>query len=146
MSMGMIGESNHGLDAKGRLIIPIRFRQELGDKFVLCYGMDHNIDVYPEAEWTKFAEKLAALPKSNFQARRLRDFYEGSAVVCEMDSQYRIVIPQKLREYAGIDREVVMIGHTDTVAIWDKAAWDKINSPEEIDLKEIAEIGELFNI
>ena len=57
-----------------------------------------------------------------------------------------IVIPQKLREYAGIDREVVMIGHTDTVAIWDKAAWDKINSPEEIDLKEIAEIGELFNI
>ena len=56
------------------------------------------------------------------------------------------VIPQKLREYAGIDREVVMIGHTDTVAIWDKAAWDKINSPEEIDLKEIAEIGELFNI
>ncbi|MDY3728599.1 MAG: division/cell wall cluster transcriptional repressor MraZ, partial [Wujia sp.] len=74
------------------------------------------------------------------------DFYEGSAVVCEMDSQYRIVIPQKLREYAGIDREVVMIGHTDTVAIWDKAAWDKINSPEEIDLKEIAEIGELFNI
>ena len=68
------------------------------------------------------------------------------AVVCEMDSQYRIVIPQKLREYAGIDREVVMIGHTDTVAIWDKAAWDKINSPEEIDLKEIAEIGELFNI
>ena len=130
MSMGMIGESNHGLDAKGRLIIPIRFRQELGDKFVLCNGMDHNIDVYPEAEWTKFAEKLAALPKS----------------VCEMDSQYRIVIPQKLREYAGIDREVVMIGHTDTVAIWDKAAWDKINSPEEIDLKEIAEIGELFNI
>ena len=86
MSMGMIGESNHGLDAKGRLIIPIRFRQELGDKFVLCNGMDHNIDVYPEAEWTKFAEKLAALPKSNFQARRLRDFYEGSAVVCEMDS------------------------------------------------------------
>ena len=82
----------------------------------------------------------------NFQARRLRDFYEGSAVVCEMDSQYRIVIPQKLREYAGLDREVVMIGHTDTVAIWDKAAWDKINSPEEIDLKEIAEIGELFNI
>lgn len=146
MSMGMIGESNHGLDAKGRLIIPIRFRQELGDKFVLCNGMDHNIDVYPEAEWTKFAEKLAALPKSNFQARRLRDFYEGSAVVCEMDSQYRIVIPQKLREYAGIDREVVMIGHTDTVAIWDKAAWDKVNSPEEIDLKEIAEIGELFNI
>ena len=113
---------------------------------MLCNGMDHNIDVYPEAEWTKFAEKLAALPKSNFQARRLRDFYEGSAVVCEMDSQYRIVIPQKLREYAGIDREVVMIGHTDTVAIWDKAAWDKINSPEEIDLKEIAEIGELFNI
>ena len=67
MSMGMIGESNHGLDAKGRLIIPIRFRQELGDKFVLCNGMDHNIDVYPEAEWTKFAEKLAALPKSNFR-------------------------------------------------------------------------------
>ena len=146
MSMGMIGESNHGLDAKGRLIIPIRFRQELGDKFVLCNGMDHNIDVYPEAEWTKFAEKLAALQKSNFQARHLRDFYAGSAVVCEMDSQYRIVIPQKLREYVGIDREVVMIGHTDTVAIWDKAAWDKISSPEEIDLKEIAEIGELFNI
>ena len=146
MSMGMIGESNHGLDAKGRLIIPIRFRQNLGNSFVLCNGMDHTIDIYPEAEWSKFAEKLAALPKSNEKARRLRDFYEGSAVVCEMDSQYRIVIPQKLREFANIEKEVVMVGHTDTVAIWDKAAWDKVHSPEVMNLEDIAAIGEEFGI
>lgn len=146
MALGMIGESNHSLDAKGRLIIPIRFRQNLGSNFVLCFGMDHNLEAYPEEEWVKFAEKLSSLPKSNAQARRLRDFYEGSATICEMDSQYRIVIPQKLREYAGIDREVVMVGHTDTVAIWDKAAWEQVSKPENMNLDDIASIGEMFNI
>lgn len=147
MTMGMMGESNHNLDAKGRLIIPARFRESLGDNFVLCHGMDENIYVYPQDEWEKFSAKLNALPISNIKARQFRLFFQGSATPCEVDGQYRIVIPQKLRNDAHIDKEVVMVGNGAIAEIWDKAAWEKFNSPENMDINEIAtEISESFGI
>lgn len=138
MTKGMKGESNHTLDAKGRLIIPTRLRMGLGDNFVLCQGMDHNIYAYPESEWEAFSEKLNALPISNITARRFKSFFQGSAFDCEVDGQYRIVIPQKLRTWANIDKEVVLVGNGSVAEIWDKASWEEFNSVDNMDINEIA--------
>ncbi len=135
---GMKGQSNHNLDAKGRLIIPARLRDGLGSKFVLCQGMDKNIYAYPEEEWEKFSEKLNALPVSDKNARRFKNFFQGSANECEADGQFRIVIPQNLRAWAGIDKEVVLVGNGSTAEIWDKGAWDRYNSADEMDIDEIS--------
>lgn len=138
MTKGMKGQSNHNLDTKGRLIIPARLRVGLGDNFVLCKGMDKNVYAYPEEEWEKFSEKLNALPVSDIKARQFKTFFQGSAVDLEVDSQYRIVIPQNLREWAGIDKEIVMVGNGSIAEIWDKDAWDKYNSVDEMDINDIA--------
>ena len=135
---GMKGQSNHNLDAKGRLIIPSRLRDGLGSKFVLCKGMDKNIYAYPEEEWEKFSDKLNSLPISDKNARKFQNFFQGSATECEVDGQFRIVIPQLLRTWAGIDKEVVLVGNGTTVEIWDKDAWDKYNSVDEMDIDEIS--------
>ena len=134
----MKGQSNHNLDAKGRLIIPSRLRDGLGSKFVLCKGMDKNIYAYPEEEWEKFSDKLNSLPISDKNARKFQNFFQGSATECEVDGQFRIVIPQLLRTWAGIDKEVVLVGNGTTVEIWDKDAWDKYNSVDEMDIDEIS--------
>lgn len=138
MTKGMMGQSNHNLDAKGRLIIPARLRNGLGDSFVLCRGMDKNIYAYPEEEWEKFSAKLNALPVSDPSARKFRTFFQGSAVECDVDGQYRIVIPQNLRSYAGIDKEVVMVGDGAIAVIWNKETWEKFNSDEDMDINEIS--------
>ncbi len=135
---GMKGQSNHNLDAKGRLIIPSRLRDGLGSKFVLCKGMDKNIYAYPEEEWEKFSDKLNSLPISDKNARKFQNFFQGSATECEVDGQFRIVVPQLLRTWAGIDKEVVLVGNGTTVEIWDKDAWDKYNSVDEMDIDEIS--------
>ena len=135
---GMKGQSNHNLDAKGRLIIPSRLRDGLGSKFILCKGMDKNIYAYPEEEWEKFSDKLNSLPISDKNARKFQNFFQGSATECEVDGQFRIVIPQLLRTWAGIDKEVVLVGNGTTVEIWDKDAWDKYNSVDEMDIDEIS--------
>ncbi|MGN0435088.1 MAG: division/cell wall cluster transcriptional repressor MraZ [Wujia sp.] len=138
MTKSMKGQSNHNLDAKGRLIVPARLRESLGVSFVLCQGMDHNIYAYPEEEWDKFSEKLNSLPISDVNARKFKTFFQGSANECEVDGQFRIVIPQTLRKWAGIDKEVVMVGNGSIAEIWDKSAWDKYNSVEEMDINEIS--------
>ncbi|MGN0152100.1 MAG: division/cell wall cluster transcriptional repressor MraZ [Wujia sp.] len=134
----MKGQSNHNLDAKGRLIIPARLRDGLGSSFVLCRGMDKNIYAYPAEEWENFSDKLNALPVSDKNARKFKEFFQGSASDCEVDGQFRIVIPQNLREWAGIDKEVVLVGNGATAEIWDKAAWEKYNSVEEMDIDAIS--------
>ncbi len=147
MAKTMKGQSNHNLDTKGRLIIPARLRASLGDSFVLCKGMDHNIYAYPDDEWEKFSEKLNALPVSNINSRRFKVFFQGSANDCEVDGQYRIVIPQSLREWAHIEKEVVVVGNGSIAEIWDKNAWDNFNSEEELDINEVSmEVSELFGI
>lgn len=133
-----MGQSNHNLDAKGRLIIPARLRDGLGSSFVLCRGMDHNISAYPQEEWEKFSDKLNSLPISDKNARRWRKFFQSSANECEVDGQFRIVIPQTLREWAGIDKEVVLVGNGATAEIWDKSTWDRYDSDDEMDIDAIS--------
>ena len=138
MTKGMKGQSNHNLDAKGRLIIPARLRDCLGVNFVLCKGMDKNLYAYPEEEWERFSEKLNALPVSDPSARKFKTFFQGSATDCEVDGQFRIVIPQNLREYAGIDKEVVLVGNGSIAEIWNKDIWDEYNEAPSMDINEIS--------
>lgn len=147
MTKGMKGQSNHSLDSKGRLIIPSRLRDGLGSSFVLCKGMDKNIYAYPAVEWEKFSDKLNALPLSDKDARKFKRFFQGSACDCELDGNSRIVIPQALREWAGIDKEVVMVGNGAVAEIWNVDRWNENNDFDEGDIDDIsADVSEKYGI
>ena len=105
------GEYSHNIDAKGRLIIPAKFRDDLGEHFVITKGMENCLYVYPEAEWTAFEEKLNALPTTtDKKARAFAYFFQGSAADGDLDKQGRTLIPSVLRTFAHLDKEVVFIG------------------------------------
>lgn len=133
----LMGTYNHTLDAKGRLIVPADYRKSLGETFYMTRNPDHCLAVYPEEAWNELREKMDTLPKiSSEPARRLRRFYFGNSVLLESDKQGRILIPQPLREYAGLRKEVTLIGVDDHVEIWDRTLWEKEN--RENDLSDLA--------
>ena len=105
-----MGEYNHTIDAKGRLIIPSRFRELLGEEFVLTRGLDGCLSIYPMDEWVAFEEKLRALPLTNKDARTFSRFFVAGATTCQLDKQGRILVPQTLRQFAGLDKDVVLTG------------------------------------
>ena len=104
------GEFNHSIDTKGRLIIPSKFRESLGEHFVITKGMDGCLFVYPDNEWSAFEDKLRELPLTNKKARDFKRFFLGSAVDGELDKQGRVLISSALRAYAGLEKEVVLAG------------------------------------
>lgn len=131
-----MGEHNHTVDAKGRVIIPAKFREELGDEFVLTLGLDGCLFVYPNDEWLNFVNELKGLPGSK-EARQLQRYFMAGAAGCEVDKQGRFLIPQKLREHAGLDKELVLVGVLNKIEIWSKERWESNNTYENMD--EIAE-------
>lgn len=131
-----MGEYNHTIDAKGRLIIPSRFREQLGEEFVVTAGLDGCLFVYANEEWKSFEEKLRALPVSNPEARKFSRFFLASASLCEVDRQGRILIPAKLRAMAGLEKEVVLAGVGSRIEIWDKERWIQTSSYDN--MEEIA--------
>ena len=116
----MTGTYEHNIDAKGRLVIPSKLRDELGSTFYLAMGVDACLAVYPQSTWDRFTEKFASLPMS--QSKKMRSLF-ANAARCELDSQGRIVIPQKLKKYAGIEKDVVIIGVHDRAEIWAAEKW-----------------------
>lgn len=116
----MTGQYAHNIDAKGRLFIPARLREELGQSFHVTIGMDHCLSIYSNESWDAFMEKLRELPYSKAKALRV---LSANAVDCEPDAQGRILIPTKLREYAGLQKEVVVIGSFDRAEIWNAERW-----------------------
>ena len=134
----LTGEYNHNIDAKGRLIIPSKFREILGEDFVITKGMDGCLSLYPNNEWKIFEEKLRTLPLTNKNARAFTRFFLGSAVDGGYDKQGRVLISAALREFAELEKEVVLIGVLDRVEIWNKAKWDENNTVVEADMDEIA--------
>ncbi len=130
-----MGEYNHTIDAKGRLIIPAKFREILGDEFVVAKGMDGCLFVYDNAEWDAFEKKVKSLPLINKQTRNFARYYLSGSTEVEVDKQGRILIPSKLREYAGLDKDVVLAGVGSRVEIWSKEKWEAVN--EEMDMDEI---------
>lgn len=134
-----IGEFTHALDAKGRVSIPSKFREALGDVFYITKGLDNCLFVFPKEEWVLFEEKLKALPMTNKNARAFVRLFFSGASECELDKQGRILIPQPLREHAGIEREAVIIGTGTRLEVWSQEGWTRYIDPENIDYDEIAE-------
>ena len=132
----MRGEYLHSVDAKGRMIFPAKLREELGEGFVIFKGLDGCICVYSKEDWDAFEKKIAALPA---KARKMQRFYSAN-FECEPDAQGRIVIPQSLREYAGLNKDVVVVGIQNRAEIWDSDAWKQYNS--DLSSDDIAELME----
>jgi len=134
-----IGEYQHIIDSKGRVIMPAKFREGLGERFVLTKGLDHCLFVYPNEEWAILEKKLRSLPLTNKDARAFIRFFFAGACECELDKQGRILIPANLREYAGLEKDVVIIGVSTRVEIWSKDRWDEYNSASNLDHETIVE-------
>ena len=117
----MTGTYEHSIDAKGRLFIPAKLREELGVTFYLAMGVDECLAIYPQETWNRFTEKFSSLPMS--QSAAMRPLF-ANASKCELDSQGRIVIPQKLRKYAGLEKDAVIIGVKDRAGIWSAETWN----------------------
>ncbi len=136
MSMFM-GEYNHTVDTKGRLIVPSKFREALGGEFVVTKGLDGCLFVYPGEEWKLIEEKFREVSQFSKEARKFaRNFFAGAAA-CEVDKQGRVLLPATLRDFAGIEKEVVLAGVLNHVEIWSKDRWQEAN--EYDDVEEIAE-------
>lgn len=134
-----IGEYEHSVDAKGRLIMPAKLREEIGDKFVVTKGLDGCLFAYSQTEWTAFEEKLKTLPISNKNARDFTRFFLSGAIECEIDKQGRFLITSNLREFADLKKDVVIIGVNTRIEIWSKDKWTKYSSDENVNVDEIAE-------
>lgn len=130
-----MGEFNHTVDPKGRLIIPSKFREQLGDEFVVTKGIDGCLFVFAPNDWLTFQTKLTSLPITNKSVRQFaRHFLSGASEV-ELDKQGRILIPANLREHAKLEKDVVLAGVGSRIEIWSKDGWDGIN--EDVDIDQI---------
>ena len=134
-----MGEYNHTIDAKGRLIVPAKFREILGDNFIVTKGLDGCLFVYPNDEWTRFEEKLKSLPLTNKNARQFTRFFLAGAAACEVDKQGRILLPQDLREFASLEKDVVLVGVASRIEIWSRERWDESMNTYDGDMDEVAE-------
>ncbi|WP_188454491.1 division/cell wall cluster transcriptional repressor MraZ [Virgibacillus oceani] len=134
-----MGEFQHNIDAKGRIIVPAKFREELGDSFVVTRGLDKCLFAYPMNEWKLLEEKLKKLPLTKKDARAFTRFFFSGAVECEIDKQGRINIPGPLRNYAVLEKECVVIGVSNRIEFWASENWDDYFTDSEESFAEIAE-------
>ena len=121
------------MDAKGRLIVPSKFREQLGDEFVVTKGLDGCLFVYPNEEWQNIEEKFRNVPLTSKDARKFSRFFFAGATTCEVDKQGRILLPAHLREFAGLEKDVVLVGVGSRVEIWSKDKWENMNSDTDMD-------------
>lgn len=128
-----MGRYNHTIDPKGRLSIPSKYREVLGDEFVVSKGMDGCLFVYAVEDWKVFETKLASLPLVNKEARQLTRFFLSGAQYVFVDKQGRILMPQDLRDFAGLEKDVVLAGNGGRIEIWSLEKWNEINSQMDID-------------
>ena len=133
----LTGEYSHSLDTKGRLIMPAKLRQDIGDKFILTKGLDGCLFAFSQTEWNNFEEKLKGLPLSDKNARNFVRFFLSGATECEIDKQGRFLIPTNLRISANLEKDAIIIGVGTRIEIWNKETWEKCD--EEISADEIAE-------
>ena len=134
----LLGQYNHNIDEKGRVSVPAKFREELGVSFIVTKGLDNCLFAYSKDEWSKFEEKLKTLPLTNPNARNFIRFFFSGATECEIDKQGRINLPQHLRDYAELTKEVSVIGVSTRVEIWNRSKWENYTSEENMDVDDIA--------
>ena len=135
------GEYQHGLDTKGRLILPVRIREELGSHFVITKGLDGCLYIFTPEAWKDFSDRLNKLPTSSAKARRLKRYFIGSSLDCDTDKQGRFLIPPVLRSFAGIDKEVTVLGVSDKIEIWSTEKYEAYQNEDMDSIEDIA--GEL---
>ncbi len=134
-----MGEFQHSIDAKGRLIIPAKFREKLGENFVVTRGLDGCLFGYPQDEWEKLETKLNEMPLAKKDARLFVRFFYSAATECELDKQGRINIPQSLRQHANLEKSCVIVGVSNRIEIWDETRWQAFTDAAEENFDEIAE-------
>ncbi len=122
----LIGEFEHSLDAKGRVAIPNKFREDLGESFFLTKGVDCCLFVLPESEWNRLEEKLRVMPIS--KAKTLQRFFFSGAAKVETDKQGRILVPSSLRSYANLEKDVTFVGVSSRAEIWSSTVWSQLSS------------------
>ncbi|MEC0090181.1 cell division/cell wall cluster transcriptional repressor MraZ [Paenibacillus macquariensis subsp. defensor] len=134
-----MGEYQHSIDDKGRMIIPVKFRELLGTSFVVTRGLDHCLFAYPIEEWALLEQKLKSLPLMKSDARAFTRFFFSGATECEWDKQGRVNLPGNLREYAKLDKECVVLGVSNRMEIWSKSIWNAYYDQSEEAFNDIAE-------
>ncbi len=134
-----LGRYAHNLDAKGRLAIPARFREELAEGVVLTRGIDRCLALYPLAAWRPLAEKVAALPLTDADARNFRRLVFAEASDLNLDAQGRILVPPDLRRYAGLEREALVVGVDSSIEIWSPERWQEVEDSLNADGAAIAQ-------
>ncbi|MDA7025974.1 division/cell wall cluster transcriptional repressor MraZ [Bacillus sp. CLL-7-23] len=134
-----MGEYQHTIDTKGRMIVPAKFREGLGEQFVLTRGLDQCLFGYPMSEWKLIEEKLKALPLTKKDARAFTRFFFSGATECELDKQGRINIASSLLSYAKLEKECVVIGVSNRIELWSKEIWEQYVDEQEDSFAEIAE-------
>ena len=140
----LIGEYRHTIDAKKRLSVPAKFRKELGKTIVVTRGLDNCLFVYPQKGWKAVAEKLRGLPMGQSDTRGFNRFMSSGAVDMEIDALGRILVPDFLKEFAGLVDKVVLIGVNDRVEIWSEDSWDSYKKQIEKNADALAEkLGEI---
>ncbi len=134
-----IGEFEHNIDDKGRLIMPAKFREELGKEFVVTKGLDGCLFVYSLEEWSRIESKMQETPMTSKESRKFMRFFFAGAANLEVDRQGRILLPLNLREHAGLKKEVVFAGVSTRIEIWSKDKWEDSSAYSEDEMDEIAE-------
>jgi len=135
---GFIGEYYHSIDAKGRVIIPQKYRDDLGDLFFISKGLDGCLWISPEEEWNDFKSRLRELPTIDKASRQFKRFFTAGAAECEFDRQGRILIPAALRKYAGIGKDVVLAGMDTRIELWSQERWEEVSNISDENMDEIA--------
>lgn len=135
----MMGEYSHALDEKGRITIPARLRDDLDNHFVMTKGLDGCLFLYPMDEWRKMEERLKALPMTNANARAFQRLFLAGAQDVEIDRQFRVTIPPRLREYAGVVKDVVLVGVSSRVELWAQEKWQSYQKDAQQGYEDVAE-------
>lgn len=132
------GEYNHTIDTKGRVIIPAKFREKLGESFVITKGLDGCLNGYSNEDWEVLEEKLSSMPLTNKESRQFSRFFLAGAADCEVDKQGRVLIPTVLREFAQLEKDVVFVGVSKRIEIWSKERWAEVTAQYDDNMDEIA--------
>jgi len=136
---GFVGEYLHTLDSKGRVALPVKFRESLGSRFIVARGLDRCLFVYASQEWGQVMQRIKSMPLNQKGARDFARYFLSGASEVEPDKQGRINLPSNLREYAGLKRDVYILGVGTRVEIWDKDTWDRTKTEIEKSFSTLAE-------
>lgn len=134
-----IGEHSHTIDEKGRVSVPVKYREQLSEGLVVTRGLDHCLWIYTKPEWEKIAGKLAALPISQKKSRAFARLMLAGAWDAELDSQGRIVLPEYLRTYSSLSKHVIIAGLYNRIEVWNEDSWQAYSAQTQENSDEIAE-------